>query len=89
MTASVLDVNDRFDATRANQIAEILRNQESLNDAIAAGTMRSLGNDRYQVTDGGYDNGEIFLRNAMGDVMPQHGLDVVEGNVALYSRYEE
>jgi phage/plasmid-like protein (TIGR03299 family) len=63
---------------------------------VASGTMRNLGNGRYQVNEeGSGDNGEIFqvqrsstdLRQLL--VMPEHGLDTSTGKVAFYSRYPE
>jgi hypothetical protein len=80
MTSTVstpVDVNQRFAAERAEQLADIDRR-------VADGTLTPIGNGRYRVTGGGYDAGEIWsLEN--GNLAPQHGLDETTGQAALYT----
>jgi phage/plasmid-like protein (TIGR03299 family) len=63
---------------------------------VANGTMVNLGGGRYQVNDpDSWDNNEVFtVQRQAGDlrqlmVMPEHGLEVVDGKAALYTRYPE
>lgn len=103
--STTTDVNDAFAAERREQIeyamgaAERAQAQNEaraarFDERVAEGTLRNLGNGRFQVTDpGSFDNGEILtLREVDVEgikqrmVLPEHGLDTTTGQVALYSK---
>ena len=93
------NVNEAFAAeqrasiTRAMDAAERNRERDALRQAdyerrVAEGTMRDLGNGRFQSV-GGWDDGEIWQlsTNAQGDVLllPQSGLEIVDGKASLFT----
>lgn len=99
-----IDVNDQFTATRREQIylAETAGERAAQSNAervadfdrrMKEGKLKNLGNGNFQVTEPGWDNGEI-LRLRLVDVegvvqqqiLPVHGLDETTGAAALYSR---
>lgn len=65
-----------------------------LSEQVAAGKIKMLGTDRYEVMEG-FDRGEIFsVRRAVrpGElslIEPEHGLDMSTGQAALYSAQPE
>lgn len=87
---SLIDVNAAFDTERAAQIQTATDRAASFAERIKAGKMVDIGGGRYQVRDpGSWDNGEIFLMNAEGLALPQHGLYEQDGVVSLYSAQPE
>lgn len=73
-------------------MAEVARFEQR----VADGKMVNLGDGRYRVNEpGSYDNGEVFYvqRAATGNrallVLPESGLQEIDGKTALYSRYPE
>ncbi len=84
-TLPAVDVNERFAAERASQLAAATDRRADIDRRVAAGTLVPLGNGRYRVNDpGSWDNGEVWTLQD-GDVLPQHGLDTTTGKAALYS----
>ena len=100
-TITPVDVNAAFDAERMAQVARItdLRSEEGAARYIAeqtarfeqrvqAGELVKLSEGRYQSTQG-WDRGEVWtVTNANGAslVLPEHGLDLMEGGKArLYT----
>jgi phage/plasmid-like protein (TIGR03299 family) len=83
------DVNAAFDATRAAQIEQQANRAADFEQRVKDGKMANLGGGRYQVRDpGSWDNGEVFYLS-QGILVPQHGLNVQDGKVALYSAHPE
>ncbi|GAA1616287.1 DUF932 domain-containing protein [Catellatospora bangladeshensis] len=80
------DVNDAFASERARQLEAVERRQADLKTRLDAGTLIPLGDGRYRVNDpGSWDNGEIWIQQDSGLVVPQHGLDMSTGRAALYT----
>lgn len=85
-TAPAGDVNAAFAAERAGQFQAAAARQADFDARVAAGTLVALGDGRFRVNDpGSWDNGEILIQAQNGQILPQHGLDVSRGQVALYS----
>ncbi|MEV6964474.1 DUF932 domain-containing protein [Hamadaea sp. NPDC051192] len=85
MNNTVNDVNAQFAAERARQLAGVRTAQDDLQARIDAGTLVPLGDGRYRINDpGSFDHGEIWVQRG-GLVLPEHGLDVSRGTVALYT----
>ncbi|MFG3710957.1 DUF932 domain-containing protein [Micromonospora sp. NPDC047730] len=85
-TTLPVDRNEAFAAERREQLEAATQAQANFDQRLADGKLRNLGNGRFQVTDpGSWDDGEILLRNNLGQIMPQHGLDETTGSVALYT----
>ncbi|MEV4416578.1 DUF932 domain-containing protein [Catellatospora sp. NPDC049609] len=81
-----VDVNEAFAGERARQLDAVDRRRADLQARLDAGTLVALGDGRYRVNDpGSWDNGEIWIQNGSGLVVPQHGLDLSTGRAALYS----
>jgi phage/plasmid-like protein (TIGR03299 family) len=84
-TLALPDVNQSFAAERIAQINRAGDKQAGIDRQVADGKLRSLGNGRYLVTDpGNWDDGEVLTMN-QGELLPEHGLDVTTGQVALYT----
>lgn len=74
--------------------ARVEQQNADIDARVQAGQLRSLGNGRFQVTEpGSWDNGEIWFRaqvrvgtEQIEMILPQHGLDMTTGEVALYTR---
>lgn len=91
-TIAPVDVNAAFAATRERQLASIesvkaiaADRQAGFDARVANGGMKNLGNGRYEVTEDGWDKGEVFTVGKDGIAMPQHGLDMSTGQAALYT----
>ncbi|GAA1387693.1 DUF932 domain-containing protein [Catellatospora chokoriensis] len=81
-----VDVNEAFAGERARQLNAIDRRRADLQSRLDAGTLVPLGNGRYRVNEpGNWDHGEIWMQQAGGLVVPQHGLDLSTGRAALYT----
>jgi len=84
-TVSTVDVNEQFDAERANQLTAAADRQADLDRRVAEGTLVPLGDGRYRINQpGSWDDGEVWTMRD-GQVLPQHGLDVTTGQAALYT----
>ena len=84
-TLALPDVNQSFAAERIAQINRAGDKQAGIDRQVADGKLRNLGNGRYLVTDpGNWDDGEVLTMN-QGELLPEHGLDVTTGQVALYT----
>ena len=75
-----MNVNDAFDAQRADQIRRAADRKDWMDGEVKAGTMRQNPNGTYTVL-GGFDAGEVFQANGQ----PEHGLETLaDGTVAAY-----
>jgi len=79
------DVNERFAAERAGQLAAAAGRQADVARRVADGRLVPLGGGRYRVTDpASPDDGEVWTLQD-GQVQPEHGLDQTTGRPALYT----
>lgn len=95
------NVNEQFaaektaqlEARRAERAAAIKAAADKaawIDQEVAAGRMVQIGPNTYRVTQG-WDAGEVFSVNRdvatgkIAEIIPNHGLDEVDGKVALYS----
>jgi phage/plasmid-like protein (TIGR03299 family) len=95
-----VDVNTAFDAERASQIGSITEYNASIGERyadqkarfearVASGSLRDLGNGRFESTQG-WDAGEVwYLREGMPQALPESNLDMSKGSAALYSTQPE
>ena len=84
-TVAPNDVNQQFAAERAGQIQAAQQQRADTDQRIADGKLVPLGGGRYRVNDpDSWDNGEILILRD-GQILPEHGLDVTTGQVALYT----
>src|SRR5690349_19384214 len=84
-----MDVNEQFDASKLDQINAAADKAAAIQGKIAAGELTDLGGGRYRV-ETGWDRGEVIRFSTAGELVGDHGLDVLaDGRAALYSRQRE
>lgn len=83
------DVNKAFDASKFDQIAAAENKAAALATKVAAGELRDNGNGTYTVLTG-WDTGETIRMTSSGQILAEHGLDLMDdGRAKLYSRQRE
>ena len=77
---------------QADAVARAEAYNKGIDQRIKDGKLVSLGNDRYQVVDpGSWDNNEVWTYRKLSTeapalLLPEHGLDEVDGKVSLYRK---
>lgn len=84
-----MDVNESFDSTKLAQIAAATDKAAAIAAKVEAGELRDNGGGSYTVLTG-WDQGERIRLSSSGDILAEHGLDMLaNGQAALYSRQNE
>ncbi len=83
------DVNAQFDASKLSQIAAATDKAAALKEKVDNGELRDNGGGTYTVLTG-WDAGETIRLSSSGQILAEHGLDLMaDGRAKLYSRQEE
>jgi phage/plasmid-like protein (TIGR03299 family) len=85
----VTDVNQQFDASKLDQINAAADRAAALRGKVESGELRDNGNGTFTVLTG-WDTGETIRQSSSGQILAEHGLDMLaNGQAALYSRQRE
>jgi phage/plasmid-like protein (TIGR03299 family) len=83
------DINAAFDASKLDQINAAADKAAALRAKVEGGELRDNGNGTYTVLTG-WDRGETIRMSSEGQILAEHGLDMLpDGRAKLYSTQKE